>query len=524
MRERQTKIAYEQKIVLFIHFSRPSDKTNNGGRKVKILRIMKKINYVIALTALIAATLFAACEKNEGEIVGVNNEISTNTHNARSNKIPIEDAITELNAVLDAIDAQSSGTQGNRIQKRKREIAKIEVVYSGQFKNRANAQSGMSKLPATKEELLYIVDFEDNQGSAVLAADSRIPETVLAVTESGRILDEVHPVYEEGAGYDGNMIEDFSLYNAAEDDYYVSAAIQSSTIEYCQAYAESQIIDTFDPDYEGGSGSSNNTVARTETGLWVDVERINPKLTTVWHQRSPFNDAIPLSRWTVFHSYKRGPAGCVAIALAQIIAYHEYPANFTVNGYNIDWQGVKDICNTTNRWNDGITYNRAAVAQLVANIGAWCDMIYTPDFGFALPRKARNCISTYGYGNVVRHYGYDTSQVINMLRNDNPVFIASIPGWDFNSGHAWVLDGYINQSRTIKKYNSAGTLLSSSSETRDLIHCCFGWKTGSCNGYYVSKIFNTERGPVETESYDSGGISDSNFNWAFHIITYDNPN
>lgn len=476
--------------------------------------------------AVALGVMFTACEKNEGiDMVVIPDESISVKQDTVDYSISLEDALVELESVLSIIDNQVPNGKGQQAIKKKREIADITTLYSGQLK-RNGMQPKMSKAPRANKKLLYVVDFEDNQGSAVLAADSRIPEPVLAVTESGRILDEVYPVYEEGVGYNGNMLEGFSLYNAAEDDYYVSA-IQSPAIEYCQAYAEFQIMNPYDPDYGGGSGSGNNTVARTETGSWVDVEKISPKLTTVWHQRPPFNDAIPLSRWTIFHNWKRGPAGCVAIAVAQIIAYHEYPANFTVNGYNIDWKGVKDICNTTNRRNDGTPYDRATVAQLVANIGAWCSMLYTPDFGFALPRKARDCMSTYGYGNVVRHYSYDTSQVINMLRNDNPVFIASIPEYHVFSGHAWVLDGYINQSRTIKKYNSAGTMLSSSSETRDLIHCNFGWQ-GRCNGYYITKIFNTGKSPEYWESYENSwektSSSNSNYTWAFHTITYNNPN
>lgn len=45
-----------------------------------------------------------------------------------------------------------------------------------------------------------------------------------------------------------------------------------------------------------------------------------------------------------------------------------------------------------------------------------------------------------------------------------------------------------------------------------------------CNGYYTSGIFNTKAGAVEREYYDSNATSNDNFNWAFHIITYNHPN
>lgn len=48
------------------------------------------------------------------------------------------------------------------------------------------------------------------------------------------------------------------------------------------------------------------------------ADYVRPMLTTKWHQQSPFSDRTP-------GNY---PAGCVAIAVAQIMAYHEYPRDY----------------------------------------------------------------------------------------------------------------------------------------------------------------------------------------------------
>ncbi len=150
-------------------------------------------------------------------------------------------------------------------------------------------------------------------------------------------------------------------------------------------------------------------------------------------------------------------------------------------------------------------------------------MIYTPSWAFALPRKARDCMSTFGYQNVVRDYGYSETKVRDMLQNNNPVFIAAISG--LFGGHAWVIDGFIDRNRSKKDYNSDGVIVNTTIETQRLMHCNFGWQ-GGCNGYYTSGIFNTKKGPTDRESYETywGKTSDSNFDWAFHIITYNNPN
>ena len=358
--------------------------------------------------------------------------------------------------------------------------------------------------------MLYVVDFEDNAGSAILAADSRIPEKVLVVTDKGNIIDSI-PVYENGMFESTDYFSDFSLYNEDEDDYYIGQ-VDAQVIEYCIDYAD---------DYVGGTNSSSNTITSTVYGSWANNEKIYPKLTTAWHQTSPFNDAIPTSRYFFWQSWKRGPAGCVPIAIAQIMAYHEFPSNLSCNDYIINWTGIKNICTRSNPNATGTNYDRQAVARLVSNIGAWCSTIYTPDFAFALPRKARDCMSTFGYSNVIRTYGYNESKVEDMLRNDNPVFIAAISG--LTNGHAWVIDGYLDRSRDIKNYNSSGVLVSSTTENQKLMHCNFGWN-GYCNGYYTSGIFNLNDGAVYKESYDSYASTSSNFKWAFHIITYNNPN
>lgn len=78
---------------------------------------------------------------------------------------------------------------------------------------------------AQNESLLYVVDFEENMGSAVLAADDRIYTPILAVTESGSLLTSVDKIpYIQGENYDEADLTNFSLYNANEDDYYVGIA------------------------------------------------------------------------------------------------------------------------------------------------------------------------------------------------------------------------------------------------------------------------------------------------------------
>ncbi len=506
-----------KKLPLMINFIKISAQNvnNQNTKKLKVVfTIIFNMKTKINLYFIFLSVLLYSCSNEFNDNLDVKQIVD---NQQKGYAVSLQNALDELNNTLSIIDGQSNGNKSKGVLKKNREISKISVIYSGSYDTNLHLQkSGIRKVLAQRDSLLYIVDFADNGGSAVLAADSRISEPVLAITEEGNISDNTYPLYEAGVNYGDECLQGFNLFNQQENDYYVSQ-VAPAVLQYCYDYAEDCIS-------SGGSsgGGTNNTIVNTVTSTWTLNEKINPKLTTVWHQNSPFNDAIPMSRWFFWQSYKRGPAGCVAIAVAQIMAYHEYPQNLTCNGYLINWTGIKSICNTSNRFANGTTYDRGAVAQLVSNIGGWCSMIYTPSWAFALPRKARDCMSTFGYQNVVRDYGYSETKVTDMLRNNNPVFIAAISG--VFGGHAWVIDGYIDRSRTKKGYNSIGTLIKTDTETQHLMHCNFGWQ-GECNGYYVSGIFNTKNGSTEREGYENnwGSTSNSNFNWAFHIITYNNP-
>lgn len=190
---------------------------------------MKIFIYIFTTIALI---LLSACSNDLNDIE--NNELldAKKQDNIVKYTVPLETAIKELESVLANIEQKSSNSNGYRFSKKKREIEKIEVVYRGVFNNNSS-QKGMQKILAQKDSLLYIVDFANDEGSAVLSADRRIPETVLAITEEGSITDEIYLLYEEGVNYgEDECLQDFSLYNQVENDYYVGK-LAPLVLEYC---------------------------------------------------------------------------------------------------------------------------------------------------------------------------------------------------------------------------------------------------------------------------------------------------
>ena len=67
-----------------------------------------------------------------------------------------------------------------------------------------------------------------------------------------------------------------------------------------------------------------------------DYEKVGPLLTTAWHQDAPFNNHTPIING------EHAPAGCVPIAIAQVVNYHQ-----RLDGENIAWDRLqKGACLT----------------------------------------------------------------------------------------------------------------------------------------------------------------------------------
>ena len=110
---------------------------------------------------LICMLLLGACAKDAPP------PATAPTPKTLSFRVPEEEALRQLDNVLDILDTPTRG--GKRTVK--------EIFEHRSARTRSTDGS-------TPNSLLYIVNFDDDQGYAVLAADSRL-EPVLALIDSG---------------------------------------------------------------------------------------------------------------------------------------------------------------------------------------------------------------------------------------------------------------------------------------------------------------------------------------------------
>lgn len=409
--------------------------------------------------------------------------------------VPLEDALSEMYSLMG--DIYGPATRSSRPK-----IVFVETVTSSHYGEQTRST------PILAEKLAYVVNFEDEGGFAVLGADIRMP-SVICITESGSLT--VDNIFNDTPN-DG-LVTDGGYPTEDEDAPDVKSDPDDSGGPQVEVVPELFIgglirdalpglviddVDNSNPDEtinghpvrKPGTENDGNPGVPVY-GPWTQDKKIGPLLTTKWHQLESFNK-----------EKSNRPTGCVTVAVAQIVAYNEKPATSYFN-VTSSWQDLRaaDYSNEQN-WDAHESSDIAKIMRSMA-LGMNAHYNYVGSGGtFIWPIRAEEYMrDKLGYSNANRHKGYDSSVINKMLKNYKPVFIAARERKTL-SGHAWVIDGYLKQARTMTiRYSKSGRVEELSGGWREFVHCNFGWG-GSSDGYYVHEIFNTNTGP----SFNEAGV------------------
>lgn len=474
-------------------------------------------------------------------------EVSTSPYH-----ITITQALDKMFATMDVLSPTTRADE--------KTIRNIQTVTSADTLQQTRSIDGEEPTDA-----YYIVNFENDEGFAILAADARFGCDVIAIAERGNLnyrpnIDSrsIDPSQEDTAEHEfaGDTLTLEDLYIAEDDDYLLGGIdpdglITSLTNDmYQEKRRDPFILD--DGIFTGGGGSTPSYTYRTETRK---EGQIGPLLTTEWNQRAPFNDMCPHRYYynspllglklnikeaydydtTKIENYlykEATTAGCIAIAVEQILAYHEYPSTQSILGVNDEeqitsWETLKGL--TDPQYTTSTVKNH--IARITRTIGDGCNMWYGCFGGtqsFATPQAAKKYLSQIGYQNTHRHIGYSLSTTKDALNNDCPPLIGALAG--LNKGHAWVIDGYFRLVTEKICENKNGAIVSTTIEyENDYVHCNWGWK-GRCNGWFLSGLFKTAN-PLEYDTPDAPNTPDSlkynsmdrNYSSWRRMVTYDKP-
>ena len=145
----------------------------------------------------------------------------------------------------------------------------------------------------------------------------------------------------------------------------------------------------------------------------IIVQQIEgPFTTTLWSQGDGYNQLCP----------DNCVAGCVPIAMAQIMKFHRYPSLFN--------------------WGDMLDNKPTYASQyLIADIGKNIHVQYGVTESSAKLSDAKMGFQTYGY-RVIQKTHNDKEVADELVRSKSPVFMVG----KSETGHAWVCDGYTKRS------------------------------------------------------------------------------
>lgn len=232
--------------------------------------------------------------------------------------------------------------------------------------------------------------------------------------------------------------------------------------------------------------ASDQPVAQSPRKAQTGTPVVGPLLRTQWNQDSPWNDLCPDPDTLGMHC----AAGCVPIAMAQVMNYHKWPERgHNKHGYyyqlymedlNAYWKHKwieVDFYQSVYDW-EHMETSGAAMARLVYDCGVASEAKYgydkTPAYMDKVQEGLRKFFSYKGEGLRMVSADAEGENFDVLLReeldNHRPVILAGQPAGD-GDGHAFVCDGY----------DDAG-----------FFHMNLGWG-GQYDGYYLSTAVTVQK-------------------------------
>lgn len=305
------------------------------------------------------------------------------------------------------------------------------------------SRSNPAILPDT---MLYVVNYTDNAGFAIVSDNERYDGVVALIEEE-------------------NFVPGEEISNPG---------MQFFLELYREAYLQDNLSRTIDAT-DIASYIENTPVAYAanidEEG-WTTSTIYPNKLRTKWGQGHPYN------MYCFTLDGKQAKAGCVPVAIGQVLSYYSYPQ--TINGYTLDWNHL--------HFEYPSNINQAEQsARLLRELGTLTGATYGESETGAYHKMIRPHLTEWGYEYMVSDPDKvsDTFSEIMMIHNlyEYGPAIVSGSSYDDNgvriSGHCWVIDGAIAQTGY--------------STYRFLYHCNWGWN-GSKNGYFLATAFDPYEG------------------------------
>lgn len=371
---------------------------------------------------------------------------STRDSECYSSVRSVEDAIIEANKAASIISAKSRGITRSASDK-------VFVIAN----HTASRGEGV-------DTLMYIVEFDDNQGYAIVAAPKAVEDPIIGVIDEGS--------YEEESDNDN-----FNYFMELSEEYILSEVERSGVV-------------TINP-------SLPLTQVKYVDRLIVD-SRLEPKLEVCWGQHWPEGEFCP-------NDY----CGCVTTAVAQILSFFEQPTSMTLtyddrdmNSITINWPLIKQhkVSSASSfLMESGCSLsgvNHQTIGRMCRQIAELLGASFEGDEGtktnlnqfpqtisLLLPQQTLSSLSFSNWQGLVT--ALDNGLLL--ISGDD---MRDVPEPQ-KQGHSWLADGYVNYHMVTDMYTKQDGQIWQYVESYDTykrwLHYNWGWG-GNNNGYFAADV------------------------------------
>lgn len=335
-----------------------------------------------------------------------------------------------------------------------KQAALLGVTIDQKAMAKVRKQGGKAEMNLSQKSY-YVFPNANSKGFTIVSGDDRLPEIV---------------GYSSQGSYDeNNLPEGFISFMKAYQNLYNKVNLGDA--EALKNLAEIKAW-----------RNKKNASAETSSAVAPLLGNIE------WDQTSPYNNMCPR-----YDSVHVAATGCVATAMAQVMAYYKYPKQLKADipGYVNRWNGIPMEIPTITReegiydWDNMLPkYNKEAnatqqqkdaVAKLMYHCGAAVQMNYGPESAAAVSASK-----------LAKYFGYDADLMMDLSRSSftldkwmqiiDTELAAGRPvlygGQASDGGHQFICDGIDGEG---------------------LYHINWGW-SGSQNGYFDLSLLNPEKG------------------------------
>lgn len=364
-----------------------------------------------------------------------------------------------------------------------KQAALLGVTIDQKAMTKVRKQGGKAEMNLSQQSY-YVFPNANSKGFTIVSGDDRLPEIV---------------GYSSQGSYDeNNLPEGFVSFMKAYQNLYNK--VNQGDAEALKNLAEIKAWRNKIAQKKNAALSNSNASSHANASVSAETSSaVAPLLGNIeWDQTSPYNNMCPK-----YDSVHVAATGCVATAMAQVMAYYKYPKQLKADipGYVNRWngipmeiptitqeEGIYDWDNMLPKYNkeaNATQQQKDAVAKLMYHCGAAVRMSYGPESGAAVSSSK-----------LAKYFGYDADLMMDLSRSSftldkwmqiiDTELAAGRPvlygGQSSDNGHQFICDG---------------------KDENGLYHINWGW-SGNQNAYFDLSILNPEKGGTGSGSAADG--------------------